>query len=106
MEISKKAVVCSIIVATGIIALASTLIYKAKSGKIKDTFQEGEKIADNIRQLFNKDNQLVEGVTLNKGKAINADNLMFSGIMSTVDKKGRKNHIRIPRRVYSHFIKK
>ena len=30
MEISKKAVVCSITVAAGIIALASTLIYKSK----------------------------------------------------------------------------
>ena len=90
MKINKKVVVCSIAAAVGIIALASALIYKAKTGKIKGASEEGEKIVENIKQFLNKDNQLVEGVTLNKGRAINADNTMFSGIMNTVNKKGEQ----------------
>mgnify|MGYP005780147417 CR=1 FL=1 len=90
MKINKKVVVCSIAAAVGIIALASALIYKAKTGKIKGASEEGEKIVENIKQFLNKDNQLVEGVTLNNGRAINADNTMFSGIMNTVNKKGEQ----------------
>ena len=89
-KINKKVVVCSIAAAAGIIALASALIYKAKTGRIKGASEEGEKIVENIKQFLNKDNQLVEGVTLNKGRAINADNTMFSGIMNTVNKKGEQ----------------
>lgn len=90
MKINKKVVVCSIAAAVGIIALASALIYKAKTGKIKGASEEGEKIVENIKQFLNKDNQLVEGVTLNNGRAINADNTMFSGVMNTVNKKGEQ----------------
>ena len=89
-KINKKVVVCSIAAAAGIIALASALIYKAKTGRIKGASEEGEKIVENIKQFLNKDNQLVEGVTLNNGRAINADNTMFSGIMNTVNKKGEQ----------------
>ena len=89
-KINKKVVVCSIAAAAGIIALASALIYKAKTGRINGASEEGEKIVENIKQFLNKDNQLVEGVTLNKGRAINADNTMFSGIMNTVNKKGEQ----------------
>ena len=89
-KINKKVVVCSIAAAAGIIALASALIYKAKTGRIKGASEEGEKIVENIKQFLNKDNQLVEGVTLNNGTEINAESTMFSGIMNTVNKKGEQ----------------
>lgn len=87
----KKALFCSVAAAIGVIALASTLIYKKiKSGKTDNLSDDGKKAFKIVRQFLNKDNQIIEGVTLQNGKAINADNTLFSGIMNTVNKKGEK----------------
>lgn len=79
--INRKAVVCSIAAAAGIIAVTGVIIHKVRTGKTNDI---------KIKKFFDKDNRLIEGVTIKKGKALNPDNTMFSGIMNTVNGKGEK----------------
>ena len=89
-RIDKKKLACTIAAAVGVAALAAVIIHNVRKGKSKDIADDGQQIVENIKQFFNKDNELVEGVTLKKGKAVASDGSMFSGIMNTTNKKGEK----------------
>ena len=85
-----KRLACSLAATVGIAALAGAIIYKVRSGRNNNLVDDGQKIVEQAKHFFNKDNQLIEGVTLQNGKAINRDGSMFSGILNTINKKGEK----------------
>ena len=85
-----KRLACSLAATVGIAALAGAIIYKVRSGRNSNLVDDGQKIVEQAKHFFNKDNQLIEGVTLQNGKAINRDGSMFSGILNTINKKGEK----------------
>ena len=90
MKADKKLLAFSMAAAVGVAVLAGVVIHKVKSGKTSNLVEDGKKTAENIKQFFNKDNQLIDGVNLQKGRALNADGSGSSGIMNTVNRKGDK----------------
>ena len=76
MDISAQTAAC-------ITALASSLISTSKSQKTKDK-----------KQFFNNEHKLIDGVKLRNGRAINADNSLFSGYLQTINNKNQQINLR------------
>lgn len=81
-KIDKKKLACGIAAAAGVAVLMGTLIHFSKKPRINE-FEQG------VKKFFNNDG-LIEGIKLEKGKALNQDGSGFSGVMKTMTKNGNK----------------
>lgn len=85
--IDKKKLACSIGAALGAVALTATVIHFIKKGNVKGAKEASAQFEKGIKKFFNGET-LVDGVKLEKGKALNADGSAFSGVMKTMSKNG------------------
>lgn len=83
-KIDKKKLAVGIGAAAGVAALVVGGILYARRGKANPKLQEG------IKNFIDSNGNKIEGIKLEKGKAIASDSSMFSGIMETITKSGKK----------------
>lgn len=83
-KINAKKLAFSVAAAIGVTALAFGIVYNMKKGKINT--------GEDIKNFIDKQGNKIEGVKLEKGKAIAQDGSLFSGVMETLS-NGRKVQI-------------
>lgn len=81
---NKKKLAVGLSAALGVAAIAIGGILYRKNSKAGSALQEG------VKNFLDKEGNLIQNIKLEKGKAIASDGSLFTGVMETTTKSGRK----------------